>query len=292
MVAQEDAPLAGVGDRRRALHDLDDRLAILEPQRHEHPRHQREVERHVELVAVAEVGAHVLRPHVGLGEQHLPGKFSSSRRRSPARLVGLGQVLAGGALALDEVGHGVHAEPVHAQVEPELHDLPDLLAHRRVVVVQVRLVAEEAVPVVGLRDGVPGPVRHLGVEEDDPHVRGSVSSVSLQTYQSRVGLSGERRASWNQGCWSEVWLSDQLGDDPRPRVVGRRRGTPGSRRGCRSSGGSRSSPRCRSRRRGTATGTSAAARGSRRRAPSGSRAGSGQAAEVAHAVAVRCRRRP
>ena len=38
--------------------------------RHEHARHQREVEGHVALVAVAEVGAHVLGPLVGLGEQH------------------------------------------------------------------------------------------------------------------------------------------------------------------------------------------------------------------------------
>ena len=47
------------------------RLPVLQPHRHEHPRHQREVERHVELVAVAEVGADVLGPHVRLGEQHL-----------------------------------------------------------------------------------------------------------------------------------------------------------------------------------------------------------------------------
>jgi hypothetical protein len=25
-------------------------------------------------------------------------------------------------------------------------------------------------------------------------------------YQSRFGLSRERRDTWNQGCWSEVWL--------------------------------------------------------------------------------------
>src|SRR3712207_7311182 len=32
---------------------------------------------------------------------------------------------------------------------------------------------------------------------------------SLQTYQSRLGESRPARASWNQGCWSEVWLRSE-----------------------------------------------------------------------------------
>ena len=40
--------------------------------------------------------------------------------------VGLGEVLAGGAVALDEVGDGVDAERVDAHVEPEAHGLEDL----------------------------------------------------------------------------------------------------------------------------------------------------------------------
>ena len=43
---------------------------------------------------------------------------------------------------------------------------PDLFTNGRVVVVQVRLMAEEPVPVVRRRQRVPGPVRQLGVEED------------------------------------------------------------------------------------------------------------------------------
>ena len=38
--------------------------------RHEQARHEREVEGHVALVAVAEVGDGVLGPLVGLGQQH------------------------------------------------------------------------------------------------------------------------------------------------------------------------------------------------------------------------------
>ena len=168
VVAQEDAPLTGVGNARRALDDVDERLAVLEPERHEHARHDREVKRHVELVAVAEVRADVLRPHVGFGQQHLAGEV---RVEPGAQLlqhgVRLGQVLARRALALDEVGDRVHAKPVDAEIEPELHHLPDLFANRRVVVVEVGLMAEEPVPVVRLRDRIPGPVRQLGVDEDD-----------------------------------------------------------------------------------------------------------------------------
>ena len=39
-------------------------------------------------------------------------------------------------------------------------------------------------------------------------------SVSLHTYQSRFGLRRDERDSTNQGCWSDVWLIDQLGDHP------------------------------------------------------------------------------
>ena len=49
VVSQKDSPLARVRNRRRPLDDLDDGLAVLQPERHEHPRHQWEVERHVEL---------------------------------------------------------------------------------------------------------------------------------------------------------------------------------------------------------------------------------------------------
>ena len=68
VVAQEEAPLAGVRDGRRLRHDVGDGQAVFLAQRHVDARHQREVEGHVALVAVAEVGADVGGPHVGFGE--------------------------------------------------------------------------------------------------------------------------------------------------------------------------------------------------------------------------------
>ena len=68
MVAQEDGPLAAVGQLRGLLHDAGEGLAVLHGHRHEDARHERKVERHVALVAVAEVVDHVLGPLVGLGQ--------------------------------------------------------------------------------------------------------------------------------------------------------------------------------------------------------------------------------
>jgi hypothetical protein len=91
--------------------------------RHVHARHQREVEGHVALVAVAEILTHVFRPHVGFGQQQA---VRVARIERGAHLlqdrVGLGQVLVAGALALDQVGDRVQPEPVDAHVEPEAHD--------------------------------------------------------------------------------------------------------------------------------------------------------------------------
>ena len=107
------------------------------------------VEGHVALVAVAEVGADVGGPLVGFGEDEAVGVFGVD---GGADLlddgVGLGQVLAGGAVALDQVGDGVHAQGVDAHVEPEAHGLEDFFDDERVVEVEVGLVGEEAVPVV------------------------------------------------------------------------------------------------------------------------------------------------
>ena len=226
VVAEEEAPLAGGGDLRRALHDLDERLPVLEPQGHEHPRHEREVEGHVEAVAVPEVGPHVLRPHVGLGEQQPPRELRvHPPPQLPHHLVGLGQVLAGGALALHEVGHGVHPEPVHPELEPEAHHLPDLLAHGRVVEVEVGLVGEEPVPVVGLRDRVPGPVRHLGVAEDDPHAAVAVVGVAPDVVVALRAV-GRGAGLLEPGVLVGGVVEHQLGDHPEAPLVG---GAPGTR---------------------------------------------------------------
>ena len=70
----------------------------------------------------------------------------------------LGQVFVAGALALDEIRHRVEAEPIDAEVEPETHDTDDFVQHPRIVKIQIGLMRVEAVPVIGLRHWIPGPV--------------------------------------------------------------------------------------------------------------------------------------
>ena len=75
VIAQEQAPLAVVGNRRRLGHDVGDRQAIFLAQGHVDARHQGEVEGHVALVAIAKVGAHVGGPLVGFGQDEAVGIF-------------------------------------------------------------------------------------------------------------------------------------------------------------------------------------------------------------------------
>ena len=168
VVAEEEAPLAVVGDGGGLRHDVGDGEAVFLAEGHVDARHEGEVEGHVALVAVAEVGADVGGPHVGFGEDEAVLVFGVDDGADFFDLdVGLGHIFAGGAVALDEVGDGVEAEAVDAHVEPEAHGGEDFVHDAGVVEVEVGLVGEEAVPVVLLGDFVPGPVGFFGVGEDD-----------------------------------------------------------------------------------------------------------------------------
>ena len=138
-----------------------------------------------QAVAVAEVRGGVLRPLVGLGEQHAPGVLGVDvGAQSLQHGVGLGQVLAVRALALVEIGDGVEAQAVDAHVEPEVEDLEHRLLDHRVGEVEVGLVGVEAVPEVRLGDRVPRPVRRLEVLEDDAGV-----GVALGVVAPHVGVA-------------------------------------------------------------------------------------------------------
>ena len=111
------------------------------------------VKGHVAFVAVAEIVAHVLRPLIGLGEEHavrvvLIDDLADALHDG----VRLAQVLVGGAFALDQIGDRIQAQAVDPLVEPEIHDADDGALDVRVVEIQIGLMAEEAVPVIALRD--------------------------------------------------------------------------------------------------------------------------------------------
>ena len=105
-------------------------------------------------------------------------------------VVGFGQVFAVGAVSLKEVGHGIQAKAVHPKVDPEVDDLEDFFLHRRVVVVEVRLVSIKAVPIVGLGHGVPGPVGGLEVLKDDAYVLVLVWGIAPDIVVAVLGAGG------------------------------------------------------------------------------------------------------
>ncbi len=171
MIAEEQAPLAVVGDGGRLGHDVGNRQAIFLAKSHIDARHQREVEGHLALIAIAEVGTDIGRPLIGLGQDETVGVVGIDGGADGLDdTMSLGQVLAGGAIALDQVGYGVYAQRVDAHVEPEAHGFENLFDHRGVVEVQVGLERKEAVPVVGFGRLVPAPVGFLRVGEDNAGV--------------------------------------------------------------------------------------------------------------------------
>ena len=171
MVAQEHRPLAVFGNRWRLFEDVDDRKSILHLQRHEHPRHEREMEVHVRLVALPEIFDRVFRPLVRLGEKHASGEFRLHVRAQFLQVfVRFGEIFAVRAFAFVEVGNRVEPQTVHAHAQPKIEHLLHGLVHCRIVEIQIRLVRIKPVPVIGLRHRIPRPVRSLEILEDDSRV--------------------------------------------------------------------------------------------------------------------------
>ncbi len=218
MIAQEDAPLTAGRDGRGLGQDLRNRVTLFPAHGHEDARHQREVERHVALVAaplgVPEVLDHVGGPLVRLGEQHAVRVELVHLGPDPLQvLVRLLQVLAVRALPLVQVRNGVQPEAVDAEIEPEPQHLDHRVLHLGVLEVEIRLVREEPVPVVLAADRVEGPVGLLGVHEDDAGSRVLVVGVGpdVEVAERAVGIGAG-------GLEPRVLLAgvvhDQVGDDP------------------------------------------------------------------------------
>ncbi len=127
------------------------------------------MERHLALVAIAEIGGRVFWPLVRLGQQH-PARIPGIDPRPEVfqDLVRLFQIFGRRAFLLQDIGHRIQPETIDPQFQPEVDDLEHGLAHRRVFVVEVWLVGVEAVPEIGLGHRIPRPVRPLIILENDP----------------------------------------------------------------------------------------------------------------------------
>ena len=138
--------------------------------RHEQPRHEREVKIHVAFIAVAEILGGVFRPLIRLGQQHAIAEVLVDVCAHVAQEgVRLWQVFAVRAFALVEIGNRVQPQAVDSHPEPEVEHGEHRLANFGIVEVQIGLMTEEAVPVVGAGDRVPAPIGRLEVLKDDSH---------------------------------------------------------------------------------------------------------------------------
>jgi len=95
-----------------------------------------------------------------------------------------------------------------------------LLLHLGVVVVQDRAgERRKRCPVVlAGGTGVPGPVRRLGVEEDDPRLAPSGCRRRTRRNQVAVGAGRSCGLSWNQGSTTNVWVMTRSAINAQPRA--------------------------------------------------------------------------
>ena len=171
MIAQKHRPLATLGDRRGLLHDVDDRKAVLHLQRHEHARHEWKVETHVRLVAFAEIRGRVLRPLIGLRQQHPIWKFRIDVGAQSAEiLMRFREILTVGVFAFVKIRHRVQTKTIYTHGQPEVADLLHGIVDSRIIKVQVRLVRIKPVPIVCFCNRVPRPVRCFEVFENNSRI--------------------------------------------------------------------------------------------------------------------------
>ncbi len=113
----------------------------------------------------------VLGPLIGLRQEHAAGKILVDVvAQLLKKRVRLRQVLAIGPRPLEQIGHGVQPHPVDSQTQPVIAHVEHGLADQRVVEIQIGLMRIKTVPVIGLGQRVPSPVRHFEILEDDPRV--------------------------------------------------------------------------------------------------------------------------
>jgi len=221
MVAQEYAPLAILRDIRRLLHDLHHGVAVLLRDGHVHARHEGKMVSHVAFVAIAEILAHILGPLIGFGQEHaaaiMPVHFAA---HALDHIVGLRQVFVARALAFAQIRHGVEPHPIHPGIEPEPHHVHDGLEDMRIGEIQIRLMGEEAMPVIRLGILIPAPVGLFGVAEDDARscIPGVAIAPDVVVALARTGRSTPRRLK--PGVLVRRMIDDQFRDHPQAAAMG------------------------------------------------------------------------
>ena len=174
VVAQERRPLRHGRESRGGREGGDDGLRLASRQREPEEGVHREREQHVRAVVGAALGGRAVQREllgvdVGLAQQNRVTLAPLQVLPPVVQDAEVQPAIAGvsGAHLLEHERRGVDAETRGAELEPEAHDLLDLLAHLVVGPVQVRLEVVEAVEVPRPRRLVPRPGLVLLTGEDD-----------------------------------------------------------------------------------------------------------------------------
>jgi hypothetical protein len=176
---------------------------------------------HVAFVAVAEIGVHVFRPLIGLGEKELARRIGVEL--GPDLLddrVGLREVLVVRSFALAEIGDGVQAEAVDPEIQPAPHRLHDGQEHARIVVIEVRLMREETVPVIGFRHRIPGPIGFFRIVEDDAGTGITLIRVAPDIPVAGGGAGLGSACTLEPGMLIGGVVDHELGDDAELSALG------------------------------------------------------------------------
>ena len=172
------------------------------------------------FVAGAEILQHVLRPLIGLGEQHAVAVAAVEFMAQAAQyVVGLGQVLVDRALALDQIGHGVEPQAVDPEIEPEPHDVDHRAEHPRIVEIEIGLMRIEPVPVISLGHRVPSPIRLFGIDKDDAGIEKFLVGVAPHVEIAQVGARIGVARALEPGMLIRGVIDHELGDDPQIAAV-------------------------------------------------------------------------
>ena len=130
------------------------------------------------FVALAKIRPNVCRCLRHFGQKHAAlivlVQEATHGLKNGVRLRQIGVV---GTLTFAQIWDGIETEAIHAEIEPEAHGLQHRVKNTGIGVVEVRLLGEKAMPVVGLSHRVPGPVRGLDVLENNR--RASIATVCV-----------------------------------------------------------------------------------------------------------------
>src|SRR5262249_58137628 len=126
---------------------------------------------------------------------------------------GFRQILAQSAFPFVKIRNCVQPQSIYSEVQPEIQHTRNLLVNLRVVIVEIRLMGVEPMPIVTLTNRVPRPIRRLEIAKNDPGLLvplGRVApDIKLPPRASRFGSARLLKPRMLIGSM----IDDQFGDD-------------------------------------------------------------------------------